>query len=216
MKLTLFNLMIAVLGILFSYYNSYSQNESDIILPTPVKNGGKPLMDALNARSSAREFSAKELSKQELSDLLWAANGINRPETGKKTAPTARNWQDTEVWLILRSGIYQYLPKEHKLILKKTGNYMKNTGKQDFVENAALNLVYICDTSKMETDSKDDKLLYAGIHTGCIVQNVYLWCASAGLNTVTRRFVDIESLHKVMELNKEQMIILAQTVGFKP
>jgi SagB-type dehydrogenase family enzyme len=216
MKLSLFHIMIAVLGLIFTYYNSYSEPEGEIILPAPAKSGGKPLMDALNARSSAREFSSKELSKQELSDLLWAANGINRPEIGKRTAPTARNWQDTEVWLVLRSGIYQYLPKEHKLILKKTGNYMKNTGKQDFVENAALNLVYVCDTSKMETDSKDDKLVYAGIHTGCIVQNVYLWCASAGLNTVTRRFVDIGSLHKDMELRKEQMIILAQTVGFKP
>lgn len=96
-----------------------AQEVKNIILPSPVKTGGKPLMDALNLRSSARDFSSTELTLQELSDLLWAADGINRPESGKRTAPTAMNVQDVEVYVILPSGIYLYMPKENILYLKK-------------------------------------------------------------------------------------------------
>jgi SagB-type dehydrogenase family enzyme len=216
MQKCLFNLILAMLTIILPLTDITAQDAKDIILPTPSKTGGKPLMDALNARSSSRDFSSKELSQQELSDLLWAADGINRPESGKRTAPTAMNWQDLDIYVVLPSGIYLYLPKENMLKLKKTGNYMKNTGKQDFVENAALNLVYVSDLSKMKDAKKEDKVLYAGIHTGAVTQNVYLYCASVGLNTVTRRFIDFEKLTSIMELTSDQMIVLSQTVGFKP
>jgi SagB-type dehydrogenase family enzyme len=196
--------------------NLFAQESNDIQLPVATKTGGKPLMETLNKRSSDRSFSTKELSLQELSDLLWAANGINRPESGKRTAPTAMNWQDTEVYAILRSGIYKYNPKDQKLELIRSGNFMKYAGKQDFVENAALNLVIISDTSKMKNASKEDMLLYAGIHAGAIVQNIYLYCASAGFNTVTRRYVDITELSKVMGLSPEKLIVITQTIGLKP
>lgn len=207
---------IILFTIIFSS-NVFSQDAKDINLPSPVKTGGKPLMEALNARQSAREFSAKELSMQMLSDLLWAADGINRPDVDKRTAPTAMNWQDMEVYVILRSGIYKYMAKENNLKLIKTGNYMKNAGKQDYVEKAALNLVFVSNTSKMaKATTNDDKILFAGIHTGCIVQNVYLYCASVGLNTVTRRNIDLVELKKTMELSAEYMIVTSQTIGFKP
>ena len=97
------------------FINVIAQEIKDIKLPAAIKSGGKPLMEALNNRASERVFSAKELNMQELSDLLWAADGINRPESGKRTAPTAMNWQDMEIYVILKTGIYKYNPKDHLL-----------------------------------------------------------------------------------------------------
>lgn len=195
---------------------SNAQDSKDILLPAPIKTGGKPLMESLNARSSAREFSTKELTLQELSDLLWAANGINRPESGKRTAATARNWQDIDLFVVTRSGIYLYESKENILKFRKAGDYMKNTGKQDFVDKAALNIVIVSNFSKLKTASKEDKMLYAGIHAGSVSQNIYLYCASVGMNTVTRRYLDVDELAKTMELSADEIIILAQTVGYRP
>jgi SagB-type dehydrogenase family enzyme len=195
---------------------SIAQETKDISLPAPVKTGGKPLMDALNLRSSARDYSNKMLTNQEISDLLWAANGINRPESGKKTAPTAMNWQDLEVYVCLPEGIYLYMPKENILKMIKEGNFMKDCGKQNFVDDAPINLIFVSDLGKMKIVKNEDKLLYAGIHAGAVSQNVYLYCASVGLNTVTRRYMDIEKLSKIMELPADQVIVLSQTVGYKP
>lgn len=208
-KILFFVLAIAL------FINGFAQENKDIKLPAAIKSGGKPLMEALNKRSSERVFSAKELSMQELSDLLWAADGINRPESGKRTAPTAMNWQDMEIYVILKTGIYKYNPKDHLLEFIKAGNYMKYAGKQDFVENAALNLVMVSDTSKMKNTANEDRLLYAGIHAGAIVQNIYLYCASTELNTVTRRYVDIPELAKIIGLPQNKMIVITQTVGYK-
>ncbi len=207
---------IVFITIILMSWHLVAQKNQDIQLPVATKTGGKPLMEALNKRSSNRNFSTKELTLQELSDLLWSANGINRPELGKRTAPTAMNWQDTDVYAILRSGIYKYNPITLKLELIKVGNFMKYAGKQDFVENAALNLVIVSDTSKMKNASKDDMLLYAGIHAGAIVQNIDLHCVSFGFNTVTRRYVDIAELSKVMELSPNKMIVITQTIGYMP
>jgi len=217
MKNTKAILATIILFVIIFSSNVFSQGAKDIKLPAPVKTGGKPLMEALNARSSAREFSAKELSMQMLSDLLWAADGINRPDVDKRTAPTAMNWQDMDIYVILRLGIYKYMAKENNLKLVKTGNFMKNAGKQDFVEKAALNLVFVSNTSKMaKTTTNEDKILFAGIHSGCIIQNVYLYCASVGLNTVTRRNIDLVELKKTMELSADDMIVTSQTIGYKP
>ena len=194
-----------------------SRGLKDIRLPAPVKTGGMPLMEALNLRSSAREFSSYDLPVQVLSDLLWAACGINRSDSGKKTAPTARNWQDTDIYVFTHSGIYLYEAKEHKLKFIRYGNHLKATGKQDFVEKAALSLIYVSDLSKMDKQTaREDKMMYAGVHAGCITQNVYLYCASAGLNTVIRRMMDFEALAPLMGLSADQTIILAQSVGYRP
>lgn len=205
---------VAALALVFGATSAFC---ADIALPAPDKTGGMPLMEALAARSSAREFAAREIPPRILSELLWAADGVNRPESGKRTAPTARNWQDTDVYVFLKMGIYLYLPKENRLKLIKKGDFMKLAGKQDFVEKAPLNLIFVSDFSKMDKAApKEDKMLYAGVHAGCIAQNVYLYCASAGLNTVTRRMMDLEALREPMGLSANQTIILGQTVGYRP
>ncbi len=196
----IFSLLIA--GILF--LPVFAQ---DIQLPTPRKSGGKPLMEALSLRQSSREYSDKDLNQQTLSNLLWAAYGFNRAD--KRVVPSANNKQEFELYVTLRNGIYLYEAKSNKLILKKQGDFRRNTGKQDFTGIAALNLVYVSDMSK--TSNRD----MAFADCGFIAQNVYLFCASEGLNTVVRGYFDKQELHKLLNLGEKQEVILTQTVGHK-
>ncbi|KAF0198433.1 MAG: nitroreductase [Bacteroidetes bacterium] len=210
-----FILPILTLWVLFIPVSSFAQN-ADIQLSKPDISSGKPLMTALNERSSQREFSDRELTPEQISGLLWAACGINRPETGKRTAPSAMNWQDVQVYVFLKTGIYLYKEVEHKLALIKEGDYRAAAGSQDFVASAPVNLVYVSDYSRMTKAKDSDKEFYSGINSGFISQNVYLYCASEGLNTVVRAYIDRDALHKLLELKPEQHAVVAQTIGCKP
>src|SRR4030043_1048689 len=189
----------------------------DIILPAPDKTGGKTLMQALNERQTIRTFTADNLSVQQLSDLLWAAWGYNRPSEKKRTAPSSRNVQEIDVYAALKSGLYLYDADKH--ILKQIHNrdIRSLTGTQDFVGTAALNLIYVADMAKFgkkEGDEiKDSELLSPYVNTGFIAQNVYLYCASANLGCVIRGMVPKEKLAPEMGLRSNQIIILSQTVG---
>jgi len=186
----------------------------DISLPAPRMEGGKPLMQALKNRQSVRSFSAKKLPVQVLSDLLWAAAGINRPDSGKRTAPSARNWQEVEIYAIMEEGAYLYDAKANTLRAVAKGDLRKLTGSQDFVTVAPLNLVYVADTTKMKGASPEDQPLYLGADTGFIGQNVYLFCASEGLATVVRGSVDRKALAEALKLPEQKKVTLAQTVGY--
>lgn len=169
-------------------------------------------MDALRNRKSSRKFSEKMLSDQTLSDLLWAAFGINRPESGMRTAPTANNTQAMDIYVIMQSGSYVYNAQENSLDLVTEEDLREYAGTQNFVKVAPVNLIYVSDYSKLKEGS--DKELYSGAHAGFIGENVYLFCTSAGLNTVIRAWVDKEELKKKLKLKEDQHIILAQTVGY--
>ena len=211
MKKLLFSVFVSLF--LMVPFFSFSQ-AGEIRLPAPGLKSGKPLMQALSERSTNREFSEKELSAEHLSGLLWAACGINRPESGKRTAPSARNWQDVQVYVFLKEGIYLYDESGHKLIPVAKGDHRKASGMQDFVEKAPVNLVYVSDYDRMK--EAHDKSLYSGMSAGYISQNVYLYCASEGLNTVMRASVDREAMHKLMNLKPSQHVVGAQTVGYRP
>ncbi len=184
-------------------------------LPEPKTTGGMPLLDALAARSSSRTFSKTLLNVQELSDLLWAAWGINRQESGKRTAPSAMNWQDMSVYVVTAEGSFRYEAAGHVLHgLGGDADLRAATGKQDFVATAPLNLVYVSDYSKMAKASPENKPMYAGAHAGFIAQNVYLFCASRGWSTVVRASIDREALRRTLGLAVDEHIILAQTVGY--
>lgn len=186
----------------------------DIVLPAPRMAGGKPLMAALKARQSSRAFSATPLTLQLVSDLLWAACGISRADTGKRTAPTAHNWQEIDVYVALPEGAYVYDAKTNALRAVARGDLRKQTGTQGFVATAPLNLVYVADLSRMKDASPDDVALYSGTDTGFISQNVYLFCASEGLATVVRGGVNRAALSKALNLPEQRKIVLAQTVGY--
>jgi SagB-type dehydrogenase family enzyme len=191
-----------------------AQEPEVVKLPGPQMTGGKPFMDCLKARQSLRDFGAEKLSPQVLSNLLWAADGINRPDSGKRTAPSAVNWQDIEIYAATASGLFLYLPKEHALKRILAEDVRATTGSQEFVKVVPVNLIYVSDYTKMQRGTDEDKRFYSGAHTGFISQNVYLYCASEGLSTVVRGLVDRDALAKLMKLRPEQHITLAQSVGY--
>lgn len=184
-----------------------------IQLPPPTTDGGMPLMQALRERHSTREYRSTPLPMQLLSNLLWAANGVNRPDSGKRTAPTARGMREIQVYVTLADGTYVFDPVAHSLRRVAERDLRGLTGTQDFVAQAPLNLVYVSDTSLMDTDG-ENKRFYSATDTGFIAQNVYLFCASTGLATVVRGSLDRKALAVVLKLSPHQQVILAQTVGY--
>jgi SagB-type dehydrogenase family enzyme len=183
-------------------------------LPPPRQHGGKPLMDALRARRSAREFASRALAPDVLSDLLWAAFGINRPSARGRTAPSAHDWEEIDLYVALESGLYVYEPDEHRLRMRLARDVRAQTGVQAYVGEAPVNLVYVADLSRMVQATPQDLAQYPGPDAGFIAQNVYLFCASEGLATVVRGLVDRPALARLMELTPRQQIILAQSVGY--
>ncbi len=214
MKRTVLSLTISYLVFALSFPIGSSAASKEIKLVRPTMTGGMPLMTALNKRQSSRSFSSRKLPDQVLSNLLWAASGINRPDSGKRTAPTAMNNQEIAIYVALEDGLYQYNAKKHLLELIADKDVRPLTGRQGFVNKAVVNLVYVADISKAAGSNREDKLLYAGADTGFIGQNVYLFCASEGLSTVIRGWIDKDDLGKAMKLKSDQMIILSQTVGY--
>jgi len=184
-----------------------------ITLPPPTQVGGMPLMEALRRRQSQREFSADQLGSQRLSDLLWAAAGVNRPELGGRTAPSAMNAQEVELYVALETGLFRYEPKAHQLQLAVTSDVRSVTGYQDFVDNAALDLIYVADYSRMKLVPAAQREAYAFTAAGAMAQNVYLYCASVGLATVVRAWFDRHALSQAMVLGTDEQLLLAQTVG---
>jgi len=191
-----------------------AQQLKPVPLPPPQTSGGRPLMQVLKDRQSSREFSSQELSPQVLSNLLWAAFGVNRPDSGKRTAPSAMNWQEIDIYVAKQDGLYTYDAKANALNPVLAQDVRAATGTQPFVQEAAVDLVYVADLAKTGRGGGEDQLLYTGADTGFIAQNVYLFCASEGLAVVVRGSVDRPALAKLMKLRPNQKIMLAQTVGY--
>lgn len=188
--------------------------QQSIALPPPQTEHATTLMQALKHRRSDREFAPKPLPRETLSTLLWAAFGINRQADAGRTAPSAHNWQEIGVYAALADGIYRYDAAGHALQLAASGDLRSLTGVQDFVGQAPLDLVYVADFSRMSDAGAEERAFFAAADTGFIAQNVYLFCAAAGLATVVRGLVDRKKLAAAMGLGMHERIILAQTVGF--
>ena len=203
---------LACIIILFSCKQSAINSVDN--LPKPEIKGGKPLMIALRDRCSTREFSNKELTVQEISNLLWAANGINRPEMGKHTAPSACNRQDIDIYVALKSGVFFYNSINQQLEKKIDNDIRADIGRQAFVKEAPICLIYVADFAKTCGDDSS-KIIYSSADAAYISENVYLFCASENLATVVLGMVDRTFLSNKLLLRKEQKIIFAQPVGFK-
>ena len=170
-------------------------------------------MQALKDRKSERLFSQKKLSMNVLSNLLWAADGINRQESGHRTAPSAVNWQEIDIYVATSDGLFLYEPKEHAIKPVLNQDIRALTGKQSFAAEAPMDLIYVANFSKMGERSTIEKVFYSAADTGFISQNVYLYCASEGLATVVRGSIDKDILAKAMKLSSYQRIILAHNCG---
>jgi SagB-type dehydrogenase family enzyme len=175
-----------------------------------------PLMQALSNRVSTKRFAEQAIPLDQISNLLWAAFGINRPQSGKRTAATAVNCQDIDVYVVLEKAAYVYQAKTHRLIPVVNRDIRSFAATQEYAEAAPVNLVYVSDYSKMPDRFLDKKPIYAAFHAGSISQNVYLYCASAGLGAVVRDSVDRAGLRGVLNLREAQQIVMAQSVGYGP
>ncbi|MGA2853253.1 MAG: SagB/ThcOx family dehydrogenase [Verrucomicrobiota bacterium] len=181
-------------------------------LPAPQKTGGMPLMEALAKRSTARAFATNELSNQQISSLLWAAFGINRPD-GKRTAPSANDRQETAIYVLLKSGAYVYSAVSNKLDMVVAEDIRALGGIQAFVKDAPVTLVFVADLAKSGGNNESTRNM-ANIDAGYISQNVYLFCTSESLATGARAMVDRAALGQKLKLRPDQLIVLAQSVGY--
>jgi len=205
---------VLILVLILSPVGDRAQELKAIRLPKPQTDMGRPLMQVLRDRSSTRTFSPDKLPAQVMSNLLWAAFGENRPDSGKRTAPSAMNWQETDVYVATADGLYIYDAKEHQLNPVLSDDVRAQTGTQSYVRDAPLDLVYVADLAKTGASSLD-RDMYVAADVGFIAQNVYLFCASEGLATVVRGSIDRPALAKTMRLRPDQRIILGQTVGYR-
>ena len=190
-----------------------------ISLPPPSTSGGMPLRDALSARATHREFSSEALSEQELSDLLWAANGFNRPDARKRTAPTAINRQEIDIYVFLGDGAY-FWDSEANELRRVCGNDLRcfvgrmNAGADNFAVKAPVTLAYVVDYERQGMQERPaDAFKYASVDCGFVGQNVYLHCAASGLNTVFLGMIDAERISKALALPATKVPMFAQTVG---
>ena len=182
-------------------------------LPPPRKDGGRPLMQALQLRRSMREFAARPLPPQVLSDLLWAAYGVNRAG-GERTAPYWRHIMVIDVYAAMADGVWLYDPQAHVLRPHLGTDVRALTGRQEFAGAAPLNLVYVAHGERMTDVSAEDRRLYASVDAAFAGQNVYLFCASEGLATVFRGALDYARLNQALRLGEGQFVTFAQTVGY--
>lgn len=203
----------AIVYALLTGIAALAETPEGIALPKANTTGGKPLMQALAERRSTRNINAGKLPLPVLSNLLWAAFGVNRSD-GRRTAPSASNRQIIDVYAVTADGAYIYNPKNHRLDPVVSGDIRATTGTQSFVAQAPLNLVYVADYSRMTNPSDSERLFISAADTGFIGQNVYLFCASEGLATVVRASLDRDALAKALKLRPDQKITLAQTVGY--
>jgi len=193
---------------------SPAQETKSIRLLEPQTDGGRPLMQVLKDRHSTRTFSSEKLPLQVLSNMLWAAFGINRPDIGKRTAPSAKNRQEIDIYVATADALYLYDAQAHKLKLVVAKDIRAVTGTQGYVAEAPVNLIYVADFARMGERPESEKVFYSAADTGFISENVYLYCTSEGLGTVVRGAVDRPALAKVMGLRPDQRITLAQSVGY--
>lgn len=184
------------------------------VVVQPQAHGGMPLMEALSKRASRREFSTRALPEALLSDLLWAACGISRPVEGGRTAPSALNAQEVDVFLALPGGAYRYDAALHRLQRVASTDVRRVTGYQDFVDTAPLDLVYVADYTRMRLVPVAQRESFASVAAGAIAQIVYLFCASAGLSCVLRAWIDRSAIADALGLTHDQHVLLSHTVGY--
>jgi SagB-type dehydrogenase family enzyme len=191
-----------------------------IKLPSPQTDLDFPLMKALEKRRSTRKWKNESLSDQELSNLLWAALGITKPETkrakSKRTAPSACNSQEIKIYVAMKKGLFLYDEKEHQLVQTLSKDIMENIGTQKMMHSAPVGLVYVSDYSKMTNflyRNDEQRGFMSGTDVGFISQNVYLYCAAANLSTVVLALVKRDKLHKIMNLKDHEKIVYTQVVG---
>jgi SagB-type dehydrogenase family enzyme len=207
------HLFIIVTVSLMASMSMYAQDLQVIKLNNPDKTRGSAFMKALSDRESIREYDTKELSLQDLSDLLWAANGVNRPD-GKRTAPSAMNRQEIDVYVINKDGAYLYNATENTLVPVAAGDFRKEVAaQQDFAATAPVSLVLVANLEKLGDPASENTRITGGIDAGIVSQNINIFCAAVGLATVPRGTMKGAELKAILKLSDSQRLMLNNPVG---
>ncbi|WP_101689189.1 nitroreductase family protein [Dysgonomonas massiliensis] len=186
----------------------------DINLPTPVKTGGLSVMEALNKRQSTDNFKETDLTDQQLSNLLWAANGINR-DNGKRTAPSALNSQDVDIYVALANGVYKYDAANLKLIFVSSEDCRKLAQSPKNSTLPPCMLYLVADGSKYPSNIPAEHTADMGrIDVGIVSQNISIFCAATGLGTRPRASMKQEELRQILKLNERQLLLLNHPIGY--
>jgi SagB-type dehydrogenase family enzyme len=194
----------------------FAQTPQIIKLSPPDTLRGIPVMKALTHRASASSYDTAEMKINDISDLLWAANGINRPESGKRTAASSYNSQDIDLYLFLKNGVYIYNPKEHQIELVTSGDHRQLiAATQPFVNDARQIILLVSDISRFKKGEESEKLHWAAIDAGIVAQNIMIFCASEGFLSRPRVFMEKEKIRQVLNLNKDQHPILNIPVSYR-
>lgn len=207
-----------LLFFIFVIYNNFlfAQPPQTITLKSPDTTRGLTVMKALTLRASIKEFDTSSLKLQDLSDLLWAANGVNRPESGKRTAPSAQNAQDIDIYVFMKSAVYLYDAKKHQLNFVTDGDYrMLIAGRQEWVAQAPVVLLLVSDVSRFRAGTDSLKIIWAAMDAGIVSQNIAVFCAGVGLATVPRASMDQQKLRELLKLKDTQYIMLNNPVGYR-
>ena len=213
-KRNLWKGMVLTAFLVCGWLSVAAENNAVVSLSAPRTEGGMPLFQALKERKSTKEFNKQPVSSETLSNLLWAAYGVNRPESGMRTAPSAKNKQEVGVYVVTAEGAYLYDAAATQLKQVAAGDLRKATGSPESAGGPPVELVYVADFRQSAGKTEEENRLYAAITTGCIIQNVYLFCASEKLATVTRVVSNQDALVKALGLTKEQWPVMTQSVGF--
>ena len=204
-----------------------AQEQTALKLSEPGKTGGLSVMEAFSHRLSTRKWADSDISTQDLSDLLWAANGINRPSSKKRTAPSAGNAQDVDIYVFTRDGIYLYDAASHALNLITSGDHRSEIDKSrakksseasdsEIESGAPVTLLLVTDISKFPFGSEDQKLRWGAIDVGIVSQNISIFCAGEGLGTCPMAGFDEDALNTLLKLKETQKIFLRHPVGYPP
>ncbi len=210
------NLRNVMLIFIFLTMELFAQPEKIIKLNPPDLNIGSNTMKTFSDRVSVREFDTTMLKIQDLSNLLWAANGVNRKDSGKRTAPSAQNAQDIDVYVCMQKGIYLYDAQNHLLNLVTEGDYRKLTeGRKEGATLAPVICLMVSDISKFKFGSDSLKTIWAAIDAGIVSQNICIFCAAVGLSTRPRAGMNQEKLREVLMLKDSQLLLMNNPVSYK-
>jgi Nitroreductase len=207
--------LFMVLVVCMSCLAAYAQQLQEIKLNDPDKGRGTAVIKALSDRVSVREFNEKALDIQDLSDLLWAANGINRPD-GRRTAPTASNKQEIDVYAILPEGAYLYDAEAHSLKPIEKGDFRALVaGPQEFAQSAPISLVIVANLEKLGDATLEQTRLIAAVDVGIVCQNINIFCSAVGFANVPRATMNKAELQKVLKLSETQIPLMNNPLGYQ-
>ncbi|HEX2943832.1 MAG TPA: SagB/ThcOx family dehydrogenase [Rhodopila sp.] len=190
-------------------------SDGPLPLPSPRSAFGQSLSTALRNRHSVRTFdTARNIPLQQLSELLWCACGVNRPDSGGRTAPSWRDAREVEIFISAKPGVWRYDAVANQLLPHLKSDIRPLTATPDLVAGAPIELIYVGHRDHLASLPREDQYRVASTDSGFIAENIYLYCASEGLATVFRTSFDHSPLVRALRLDHRAFVTFVQSVGY--